>query len=156
MTEQTVEQTQNPADTTVDPEQIASVLARIDVLLDELYALRQVVLRWSASDPKTYAGGENVIHEAIAELVVESSQTVPTPDVKQASITPLTDAAIRTAAKAAWEKVYTNAEIAEMRSRGDEIPPDLVSQLSGSLGPASPDEREYLTSFDFAWGRFSE
>lgn len=156
MTEQTVEQTQKPTDATLQPDQIADVLSRIDALLDELYALRQIVLHGTTSEPEIYAGDDNAIQESVAELAIESPQTVPTPQDEQAFITPMADAGVHTAAKAAWEKVYTNAEIADMRSRGEEIPPDLVSQLSGSLAPTSPDERDCFTSFDLAWGRFSE
>ena len=121
-----------------------------------MYALRQVVLHRSTSYPKDRTGEENVIREFVEELVVEPSQAASVIVDKQPSATPIADALVRAAGKGTWGEVYTNAEISEMRLRGEVIPPDLVSRLSGSLGPASLDEKEYFTSFDLAWERFSE
>ena len=99
----------------VSPEEAATMLARIDAILDELYTMRQTVLGWMAAQPYTPAGGVNTVREPAREFVADAAGEMGmAPDIRR-SDTPLTDFLAGAAGRGTWDEVYTNAEIVHMR-----------------------------------------
>lgn len=133
---QSLENLTTPGGPTVSPQTAAALLARIDAILDELYAMRQTVRQWA--DTESDASKDSSLRETALEFSVTPAKRVgivATPPTS-VSVDPIEAARLAAASLPADslvrqlagslgadrpEYVYTNAEIDEMRF-GDEWP----------------------------------
>ena len=136
----------------VPPPDAVILLARIDAILDELYAMRQTVREWVDMP----GGQADVMREPVEEIVRDTTEATRTPVATPHPDTSLTNELAGAAGQEKSDEIYSNAEITHMRFGEPIIGADFVAELSGSLGPAQPDEFEYFNSFDLAWERFAK
>jgi len=104
---------QKESGTSVADASAADVLARIDALLDELYALRTIVQRWQDAPNEN----SSAISHMLKEPAPTASQTLEAEETASGghSSTPLTDELFGAAGKGTWDEVYSNAEIVHMQ-----------------------------------------
>ncbi len=140
----------------VPTEEAVILLARIDAMLDELYAIRQTVRQWADAESDASVNNADVVREPVKELIRDTTERVTIASTTHHTVTPLTDSLFGAAGQGSWDEISPNAEIENLQFGEPINATDLISQLSGSLGPAKPDEFEYFNSFDLAWERFAE
>lgn len=113
MIEQMVAVKRNKSGTADGDASAADVLARIDALLDELYALRIIVQRWQDAPNENSSAISHVLKEP-APTAAQMLEAEETASGGQSS-TPLTDELFGAAGKGTWDEVYSNAEIVYMQ-----------------------------------------
>ena len=171
LSDQSLENLAAPGGPTVSPQAAAALLARIDAVLDELYAMRQTVRQWA--DAESGASEDDSLRETALAFSVRSAKRVRIAGASPApvSVDPIEAARLAAASlpegsltrqlagaagQGTWDEMYSNAEITHMQFGEPINAADLITQLSGSLGPAKPDELEHSNAFDIAWERFAE
>lgn len=134
LSDQSLENVAAPGGPTVSPKAVADLLARIDAMLDELYAMRQTVRQWV--DAESDASEDDSLRETALTFSVRPAKksriaaTSPTPvsadptEAARLAAASLPEGSLTRQLAGSLgsglpEYVYTNAEIDEMRF-GDE------------------------------------
>lgn len=99
----------------VPPQDAAALLARIDAILDELYAMRQTVRQWTDAESGASTHNADMVREPVKEFVRDNTERVARTSTIRYSDTPLTDSLFGAAGQGSWDEVYTNSEIVHMR-----------------------------------------
>ncbi|MFZ1755993.1 MAG: hypothetical protein WBO46_18100 [Caldilineaceae bacterium] len=115
LSDQFLENLAAPGEPIVPPQTATALLARIDAILDELYAMRQTVRQWADAESDASVNNADLVQEPVKKLVRDATEKITIASKTQHTDTPLTDSLFGAAGQGTWDEVYTNTEIVHMR-----------------------------------------